>query len=106
MYFLRARYLNTGTGRFWTMDTYEGANQDPGSLHKYLYVEADPVDNVDPCGHCLPSNAIWGKIVEAQIFATANQSMGVRLRLPGGQSPASAGTTQKAASVDLLPLRS
>jgi hypothetical protein len=33
------------------MDTDEGDDHDPLSLHKYLYTEADPVDGVDPSGH-------------------------------------------------------
>ena len=51
LYYLRARYLNPATGRFWTMDTYEGNNSDPLSLHKYLYAHADPVNNTDPSGN-------------------------------------------------------
>jgi RHS repeat-associated protein len=50
-YYLRARYLNPNTGRFWTMDTYAGNNQDPLSLHKYLYCEANPVNMTDPRGY-------------------------------------------------------
>jgi RHS repeat-associated protein len=46
----RARYLNVGTGRFWTMDTDEGDQEDPLSLHKYLYCQEDPVDGYDPSG--------------------------------------------------------
>ncbi len=49
-YYQRARYLNPNTGRFWTMDSYSGNNEDPLSLHKYLYCQADPVNNVDPSG--------------------------------------------------------
>ena len=51
IYGLRARYLNPNTGRFWTMDSYEGSPSDPLSLHKYLYAHADPVMMVDPSGH-------------------------------------------------------
>jgi RHS repeat-associated protein len=50
MYFLRARYLNPDRGRFWTMDTFEGWNSIPESLHKYLYTHADPVNWIDPSG--------------------------------------------------------
>jgi RHS repeat-associated protein len=49
--YLRARYLSLGTGRFWTMDTDQGDQQDPLSLHKYLYVSANPVNGIDPSGH-------------------------------------------------------
>ena len=52
LYYNRARYLNSGTGRFSTMDGERyGNNEDPLSLHKYLYVEDNPVNMVDPGGH-------------------------------------------------------
>ena len=51
MYYLRARYYRSDTGRFWTMDTYEGDTEDPLSLHKYLYCQDGPVDGFDPGGH-------------------------------------------------------
>jgi RHS repeat-associated protein len=51
MYFLRARYLNTSTGRFMNMDSFEGDFQSPESLHKYLYAGNDPVNNWDRSGH-------------------------------------------------------
>jgi hypothetical protein len=44
-------YLNPNTGRFFTSDgDGYGDNEDPLSLHKYLYAECDPVDNTDPTG--------------------------------------------------------
>ncbi len=49
-YYLRARYLNPGTGRFWTRDTYAGSIFDPPSLHRYTYVHNDPVNGTDPSG--------------------------------------------------------
>jgi RHS repeat-associated protein len=51
LYYNRARYDNTDTGRFWSRDQTDGDNEDPPSLHKYLYCQADPVDHVDPSGH-------------------------------------------------------
>ncbi|HKM90109.1 MAG TPA: RHS repeat-associated core domain-containing protein, partial [Candidatus Acidoferrales bacterium] len=53
LYYNRARYLNTNTGRFWTMDPYEGDPQSPASLHRYLYATNDPVDLIDPSGRQL-----------------------------------------------------
>jgi RHS repeat-associated protein len=50
LYYNRARYLNTATGRFWSMDTFEGDSQSPLSLHRYLYASLDPIDRVDPSG--------------------------------------------------------
>ena len=51
LYYLRARYMDTNSGRFISMDTYEGSIDDPVSLHKYLYANSDPVNNVDPSGY-------------------------------------------------------
>ena len=51
LYYNRARYLNTTTGRFWSTDTYEGRIQSPMSLHKYLYASADSIDRTDPSGN-------------------------------------------------------
>jgi RHS repeat-associated protein len=50
LYYNRARYYNNATGRFWSMDTYEGLSTSPLSLHKYLYASANPVNRVDPNG--------------------------------------------------------
>jgi RHS repeat-associated protein len=57
-YYLRARYMNPRTGRFMTMDSYEGVNDRPMSLHKYLYADATPVNGNDPSGHMLLKFAI------------------------------------------------
>lgn len=51
LYYNRARYLNPAIGRFHTMDSYEGTQTDPLSLHKYLYAHANPVMMTDPSGH-------------------------------------------------------
>ena len=49
-YFLRARYMNPSTGRFWTVDPFNGLWSDPISLHKYLYSRGNPVNWEDPSG--------------------------------------------------------
>ena len=51
LYYNRSRLLNPNTGRFWTADTTDGNNEDPLSLHKYLYAQDDPVDGEDPSGN-------------------------------------------------------
>ena len=51
LYYNRARYLNTNTGRFWSQDSYEGNSSDPTSLHKYLYANSNPVNGIDPSGN-------------------------------------------------------
>jgi RHS repeat-associated protein len=51
LYYNRTRYLNTATGRFWSMDTNEPFGGDPRALHRYLYASAEPVNRVDPSGN-------------------------------------------------------
>jgi RHS repeat-associated protein len=50
LYFLRARYMNPNTGRFWTRDSFDGTQEDPLSLHRYLYCEDTPLNGLDPTG--------------------------------------------------------
>ena len=51
LYYLRARYMNPETGTFTSMDTYAGTLDNPVSLHKYLYANANPVMYTDPSGY-------------------------------------------------------
>jgi RHS repeat-associated protein len=51
LYYLRARYMNPSTGTFISMDKYQGTTNDPISLHKYLYANANPVMYSDPTGY-------------------------------------------------------
>jgi len=50
LYYNRARYLNTDSGRFWTRDSFERARSDSLSLHKYLYARSNPISYLDPSG--------------------------------------------------------
>jgi RHS repeat-associated protein len=50
-YYLRARYMDPGNGRFTQMDVFSGYDTDPVSLHKYLYANGSPVSYRDPSGY-------------------------------------------------------
>ncbi|MGD2184438.1 RHS repeat-associated core domain-containing protein [Lusitaniella coriacea] len=49
-YYLRQRYYDPSSGRFTRRDTWEGSINNPVSLHKYIYANADPVNGIDPSG--------------------------------------------------------
>ncbi len=68
MYYLRARYYPAQTGRFRTLDISEGDEDDPSTLHGYLYVGADPVNWIDPDGH---ANLLEGLLKSPPFFAAA-----------------------------------
>jgi len=68
-YYLRARSLNTATGRFLTQDIYEGDIEQPASLHKYMYAQNNPVNKFDPTGKFAVNIAIGNNFRTA--FATS-----------------------------------
>jgi RHS repeat-associated protein len=48
--YLRARYYNPNDGRFLSRDTWAGDVNNPLSLNRWMYVEGNPVNYVDPSG--------------------------------------------------------
>ncbi len=67
LYYLRARMMNPLTGRFWTMDSYEGQRSEPESLHKYLYASADGVNGTDPGGYMTLASVSAGAAIASGI---------------------------------------
>jgi RHS repeat-associated protein len=59
LYYLNARYYDPADGRFLTIDTYRGEQNEPNTLHLYAYCANNPVNFVDPSGHkYVPSKGI------------------------------------------------
>jgi hypothetical protein len=58
LYFLRARFLDVQSGRFWTQDSWEGARSDPTSLHKYTYTGNNPINGIDPSGYLTVAESV------------------------------------------------
>ncbi|CAM3904933.1 RHS repeat-associated core domain-containing protein [Mesobacillus zeae] len=50
LYFMGWRDYDSKVGRFIVADDYEGEDDNPISFNRYLYAEADPVNNIDPDG--------------------------------------------------------
>jgi RHS repeat-associated protein len=78
LYFNRARYLGTNTGRFSTVDNYEGNEFEPLSLHKYVYSSNDPIDESDPSGRSATNSteavgtAAIGESLDANVASYIN----------------------------------
>jgi RHS repeat-associated protein len=76
LYYMRARYLKTDLGRFWTSDTLEGSQDEPLGLHRYLYCNGTPINEIDPSGEIyVPSRSDIGNYIHWYI-GTDFQSTG------------------------------
>jgi RHS repeat-associated protein len=64
--YLRGRWYNPGSGRFQTTDKFSGWLTEPQSLHRYMYVNNDPVNLVDPTGYyaCADDVPVWDCMLE------------------------------------------
>jgi RHS repeat-associated protein len=85
MTYLRARYMNPGSGRFWTMDPLGGSPFEPRSLHRYLYAGGDPIGRIDPTGlSAEPPQLVKGKLIEKFIGKQFLEAPGGHLRMASG----------------------
>lgn len=80
-YYLRARWMDPGVGRFVTQDTYMGNGADPASLHKYIYTHSNPVNAVDPSGHFQMNELMMGLQLQQARMTISSVSAGVRLSM-------------------------
>jgi len=87
LYFLRARYMDTSRGRFWSMDTFEGMSHEPASLHAYLYANGNPIRHIDPSGHI--SSLTEYTIVVALVLIIDIAALYTYDYLRGGHDPVS-----------------
>jgi RHS repeat-associated protein len=79
-YYLRARYMNPNSGRFMSMDDYEGNNRNAESLHKYLYVQNEPIGNVDSSGRF----ATLSELMTASAMIIKNYSLRIGPAIAAG----------------------
>jgi len=62
MYYNRARWYDTNSGRFNRVDPFTGNNVDPQSLHKYNYAHNNPINGIDPSGFSL-TNLLFAVVI-------------------------------------------
>jgi RHS repeat-associated protein len=76
-YYLRARYMNPSNGRFHSMDSYEGSAFEPVTLHKYLYANANPENNIDPSGNITLGEQLQTLAINYTLLTLTTLSNGV-----------------------------
>jgi RHS repeat-associated protein len=70
LYNAKARYFDPKLGRFLTQDSFLGTQDNPPSLHRYVYGYANPVRYVDSSGHWPVRQEIaWFASKSAETFA-------------------------------------
>jgi RHS repeat-associated protein len=85
-YYLRARYYDQSIGRFTQQDTWMGQNQDPITLHKYLYANTDPVNNIDPTGNFTMSSVMTAVNIVSTLASTAQAAVDIFQITSSGES--------------------
>lgn len=63
LYYYRNRYYDPSTGRFTTMDPFPSDDQDPSTLHRYVYVRNNPIIYNDPLGLFTSAAEYWDKYI-------------------------------------------
>ena len=48
--YAKHRYYDAATGQWLSPDSYPGQPDSPLTLHRYLYVQANPINHIDPLG--------------------------------------------------------
>jgi hypothetical protein len=73
----QARWMNANMGRFQTTDPYEGNQEDPQSLHKYVFTRDDPVNLSDPSGRLCDFSSLLSSGL-AQNLGQAAEALGAQ----------------------------
>lgn len=74
-YYLRARYYNHLLGIFISTDQFSGSIFEPMSLHKYIYVNSNPVNYIDPSGLFTLIEVMYDLAIEQNITWEYNKNV-------------------------------
>ncbi len=69
LYYLRARYYDTATGRFMSQDTLRGEQTQPQTWNRYAYALNNPTSRIDPTG--MDSELITGECLSFTLAVEA-----------------------------------
>lgn len=76
MQYLRARWYDSGVGRFNRIDPFAGVLGNPLTLHKYGYAHGDPVNGSDPSGLFTLREVTAGIAVTSVLSGIINSAVG------------------------------
>jgi RHS repeat-associated protein len=65
--YLRSRWYSTSQGRFLSRDTWQGDYIRPLSLNRWMYVEGNPINYVDPTGYLAQSQVQDAQLIVSQL---------------------------------------
>ncbi len=74
-YYLRARFMDTSTGRFTQMDEWQGKMCTPITLNNYIYANSDSVNGTDPSGYFTISNLMQSVNVQGVLTTTSTSTV-------------------------------
>ena len=74
MVFLRARWMDPGTGTFISRDPFGGRPCDPRTLHRYVFVANDPINLSDPSGEDFGIGTVLLATLVVVLVATSAQA--------------------------------
>ncbi len=66
LYYANARYYDSNTGRFLREDPFDGLTNNPPSLHRYLYANANPTRFIDPDGKYAEDGHYYTTLIVAE----------------------------------------
>ena len=87
LYYAKARFYDPEVGRFTSQDSFLGEINDPPSLHRYFYGNANPLRYIDPTGHAVikatgttqridvAEDARGNPVVGAKTYVTAEEEV-------------------------------
>jgi len=79
LHYARNRYYDSVTGTFLTPDPYPANYSDMLDLHRYLYVQANPINNTDPLGLFLITSSTTGLIQWGDTLGAIARQLGTSI---------------------------
>ena len=79
MQYLRARWYDTNSGRFATLDPHGGVFENPLTMNKYAYTSGDPISYNDPTGEFEGLAGMMGSMGNMMMAYGSRISSGLRM---------------------------